>query len=86
MNLPLPSGSSPPENPPGMNTIWAPARAWANRSVEAAMPAGVRLFSTSTTGSAPASRRALAVSYSQLVPGNTGISTRGRAVWTVAWE
>ena len=84
MNLPLPSGSSPPEKPPGRKTIWAFFRARLNRSVEATMPAADRLLRTSTTGSPPASRTALALSYSQLVPGNTGISTRGLATWTLA--
>ena len=34
---------------------------------------------TSTCGSAPARRKARAVSYSQLVPGNTGMMTLGLA-------
>ena len=38
-----------------------------------------RLFITKISGSAPASLTALAESYSQLVPGNTGTKTLGRA-------
>ena len=38
---------------------------------------------TNISGSAPARSMARAESYSQLVPGNTGISTRGLAVPTL---
>ena len=34
---------------------------------------------TNTSASAPAARKARAESYSQLLPGNTGMITRGRA-------
>ena len=37
---------------------------------------------TSISGSAPARSRARAVSYSQFVPGKTGMSARGRADFT----
>ena len=37
---------------------------------------------TKISGSAPARSIARAESYSQFVPGNTGISTRGRAAFT----
>ena len=46
------------------------------------MPSAVRLLSTMICASAPASVMARALSYSQFVPGKTGISTRGRAVLT----
>ena len=42
------------------------------------------LFYGAISGSAPASRKTFAVSYSQLVPGNTGISTRGLANFSLA--
>ena len=41
------------------------------------MPSAERLLTIRISGLAPASRTALALSYSQLVPGNTGISTLG---------
>ena len=40
----------------------------------------VRLRTTTISGSSPARRQARAESYSQLVPGNTGMATLGRAV------
>ena len=45
------------------------------------MAAAVRFRITKISASAPASIMALAESYSQLVPGNTGIRTFGRAVF-----
>ena len=83
MNLPEPSGSSPPENPPGMNTICASRSALANLSTLREMPSAVRLLMTMISASAPASRITLALSYSQLVPGKAGMSTLGRAHFTV---
>lgn len=41
------------------------------------MPCALRFLTTSISGCAPARSNAAAVSYSQLVPGNTGISARG---------
>ncbi len=79
INFPLPSGSSPPENPPGINTICDCFRAVANCSVLLAIPLALRLLITIISGSAPASRITFALSYSQLVPGNAGISTLGLA-------
>ena len=79
MNLPLPSGSSPPENPPGINTICALLSSFANAATLSAISFADRLRMTIIFGSAPARVRARAVSYSQFVPGNTGISTFGRA-------
>ena len=80
MSLPLPSGSSPPEKPPGMTSIWLRARASAMRSRLSSTPSGLRLRTTSISGSAPARARARAVSYSQFVPGKTGMSACGRGV------
>ena len=51
-------------------------------AAERRIPSGVLLLMTMTRGSAPASRNAFAVSYSQLVPGKTGMTTRGLAVRT----
>ena len=84
MNLPEPSGSSPPEKPPGMNKIWESARAAANCSTDWATSWAVRLRTTITWGRAPAASKARAVSYSQLVPGKAGISTLGLATRTLA--
>ena len=82
MNLAEPSGSSPPEKPPGRKIICASRMAAATRSTLRAMPSAERLLMTRISGSAPASRTALALSNSQLVPGKAGISTLGRAHWT----
>ena len=60
-------------------TIWAASMALTRASQLAVTSAGVRLRMTSTSGSAPAARKARAVSYSQLVPGNTGMMTLGFA-------
>ena len=79
MNLALPSGSSPPEKPPGSMTIWLSLMAFTSASQLAVTSAGVRLRMTSTSGSAPARAKARAVSYSQLVPGKTGMMTFGFA-------
>ena len=79
MNLPLPSGSSPPEKPPGMKTISASRTFLANSSADSATAAGVRLLMTKISASMPARLAAFAVSYSQLVPGNTGMSILGEA-------
>ena len=65
-----------------MNTIWAVFSSSANRSTLRAMPSALRLLMTMISGSAPASRTALAESYSQLVPGKAGISTLGLATLT----
>ena len=83
MNLALPSGSSPPEKPPGSITIWLSPIARTKASQLAVTSAGVRLRTTRIFGSAPARAKARAVSYSQLVPGNTGITTLGFATPTL---
>ena len=79
MNLPLPSGSSPPEKPPGMKIICALRMRLANSSADSATAEGVRLLMTKISGTAPALFAAFAVSYSQLVPGKTGMRMRGAA-------
>ena len=83
MNFAEPSGSSPPEKPPGSMTICAPRMASASAFVLSATASGVRLLITSTCASAPARSKARAESYSQFVPGKTGMTTFGRAsVWS----
>ena len=79
MNLAEPSGSSPPEKPPGIITIWLLLISSTNACVDSATAAGVRLLTISVVTSAPARSKAAAESYSQLLPGNTGITTCGLA-------
>ena len=79
MNLPEPSGSSPPEKPPGMKIICASPAFFAKLSADFEIPSLVRLLITKISASAPALSTAFAESYSQLVPGNTGIRTLGFA-------
>ena len=85
MNLPEPSGSSPPEKPPGIKTICACLRLRANASTDSCTSLAERLRTTMVSVSAPAIWKARSVSYSQFVPGNTGMSTRGRAIFTEAF-
>ena len=79
MNLPEPSGSSPAEKPPGIMRICEREMASARALSDSPSPAASRLRSTRISGSAPARRNARAVSYSQLLPGKTGMITRGLA-------
>ena len=83
MNLAEPSGSSPPEKPPGSAMICAAFARCTKAAMLSSMSRAVRLRMTSTSGTAPARAKARAVSYSQFVPGKTGISTRGRAILCV---
>jgi len=64
-----------------MNTIWLRPSCSAKSAAECATRSAERLFTTNTWGTAPAASNARAESYSQLVPGNTGISTRGLAIF-----
>ena len=50
-----------------------------NSSTESRISSVVRLRNTFVTTFAPARSNALALSYSQFVPGNTGINTVGLA-------
>ena len=77
MNLPEPSGSSAPEKPPGINKTFALDSAVANSFTERFRWSAVRLLTTNISASPPAFSTALAVSYSQFVPGNTGIRNLG---------
>ena len=79
MNLPEPSGSSPAEKPPGIMRICEREMASAKALSDSARPAASKLRRTRISGSAPARRNARAVSYSQLLPGKTGMITRGLA-------
>lgn len=81
MNFAEPSGSSPPEKPPGIMMIWLLWMASTSACVDSATAEGVRLFTMSVCASAPARSNAAAVSYSQLLPGNTGMITRGLAIF-----
>ena len=80
MNLAEPSGSSPPEKPTGIMTIWDSLMRRASSRVDSATFSGVRLLITKTSASAPAARKARAESNSQLLPGKTGMITRGLAI------
>ena len=77
MNLPDPSGSSPPENPPGIKIIWDNSICFANSSIDLSMSSEVKLRIIIILGIPPALAIAFAESYSQFVPGNTGIRTCG---------
>ncbi len=83
MNLAEPSGSSPPEKPPGMTMIWLSRMAAAMAATESATSPPVRFFTTRMLARMPARSRARAVSYSQLVPGNTGMRAAGLATPTL---
>ena len=77
MNLAEPSGSSPELKPPGSMRIWD-SRMEAARAVrDSSTASGVRLRKTRISESAPAWLKTAAVSYSQLVPGKTGMRTLG---------
>ena len=80
MNFAEPSGSSPPENPPGSMMIWLLLMALTSASVLSATLSGDRLLMMNVSATAPACSNARAESYSQLLPGNTGMMTRGFAM------
>ena len=77
MYLPEPSGSSPLLNPPENARICAASISFAKFLRLAASSSGVRLQNTIIFVSAPFRLNARAMSYSQFVPGNTGMITRG---------
>ena len=79
-NLAEPSGSSPAENPPGNIIICALLIDFSNSSTDSLMSSAVRFLNTFVITSAPALSNAFVLSYSQLVPGNTGINTVGFAI------
>ena len=77
INLPEPSGSSPALKPPGNITILACLMATSNSSIESLSICSVLFLIKTNWTLAPAFSKARFESYSQLVPGNTGITTRG---------
>ena len=79
MNLPEPSGSSPPEKPPGSIIICDFAMSFSISSIVSSISFEERFLTMSISTFAPAFSNALAVSTSQFVPGNTGINTVGFA-------
>ena len=58
MNLAEPSGSSPPEKPPGRTIIWAPWMACSKAWADWARSPALRFFTTTISGSMPARRQA----------------------------
>ena len=82
INLPDPSGSSPAENPPGIMSICERLMASAKACRDSANDSASPFLKTRISDSAPAWLNALAVSYSQLLPGKTGMITLGRATLT----
>ena len=81
INFPLPSGSSPPEKPPGKAMMFARPIAAAIAFTLSSISEAERFLTTTISGSAPARRNYRAVSSSQFVPGKTGINTRGFAAF-----
>ena len=79
-NLAEPSGSSPALKPPGNMMIWAWLIAFSNTSTESTMSAASMFLNTLVITFAPAFSNAFALSYSQLVPGKTGMNTVGCAI------
>ena len=77
INLPLPSGSSPAEKPPGNMTICDLEIRLAISSTDSFSSAASLFLMMKMSVSAPARSKALALSTSQLVPGIVGINTFG---------
>ena len=77
MNFAEPSGSSPAEKPPGMKRICDSPIFEARVEIDSAMCFAERLRKTSMWVCAPTRWKARAESYSELVPGKVGMSTRG---------
>ena len=82
-NFALPSGSSPAENPPGNIMICAFLISSAKTSTESLISWAVKFLNTLVTTLAPALSKAFVLSYSQFVPGNTGINTFGFACFSL---
>ena len=78
-NFADPSGSSPALNPPGNMMIWDSLIAFSKTSTESRIPCASKFLNTFVITFAPARSNAFAESYSQFVPGNTGINTFGFA-------
>ena len=86
INLPEPSGSSPALNPPGNITILACLIAASNSLIESVSICSVLFLIKTNWTFAPAFSKARFESYSQLVPGNTGITTSGVSTVTFAFK
>ena len=80
MNFADPSGSSPALNPPGSINIWEFSISLIKLSMESSMLLWERFLNTPIFVIPPSLLNALSRSYSQLVPGNTGINTLGFAI------
>ena len=78
INLPLPSGSSPAEKPPGNMTICAEAIRRLISSTDSFNSPASLFRKMKISVSAPARSKALALSISQFVPGMAGIKTFGK--------
>ena len=86
INLPEPSGSSPAENPPGSITILARLMAFSNSSIDVFNISSVLFLINTSSTLAPAFSKARFESYSQFVPGNTGITTNGVSIYCFAFK
>ena len=84
MNLPEPSGSSPALNPPGIIMILLLRISPASLSTDSCTSSAERFLKIIVSTRAPAFSNATALSYSQFVPGNTGIITLGLAIFKEA--
>ena len=80
MNLAEPSGSSPAEKPPENARISARFIHLQSSSRDFSSSCLLRFLITTNRVSAPDNLKALAISYSQFVPGNTGRTARGFTV------
>lgn len=83
MNFAEPSGSSPIENPPTKVKMWQASIFLLNLSTDSNRFSLLKLFKTNTSTSNPSLSNAFLVSYSELVPGNTGISTFGLSTFSL---
>ncbi len=80
MNFPEPSGSSPALNPPGIAIICDSLILSAICFIDSSILILLKFLNTNISASPPALSKTFAVSYSQFVPGNTGINTFGFAI------
>ena len=85
-NFAEPSGSSPALNPPGNMIICACPMAFSNSATDPLISSASRLRNTFVITFAPARSNARLLSYSQFVPGKTGIKTVGCPIlWLQIW-
>ncbi len=83
INFPEPSGSSPALNPPGIIIIFEFLILLAISSVDSLIRQEFKFLNINVSAFPPSFSKALAQSYSQFVPGNTGIKTLGLAFFIV---